>query len=118
MTFAGICLVPFAFNEALQYNFKAIPLKTVICIIYYGSFVSFLSYVLWFRGIEKVKASDAAIFTSVVPVSSILLSAILLNEKILLIHVIGMILIVMGILISTTNHKSKWIKIESIKKRL
>lgn len=118
VAFAGICLLPFAFNDALHYNFKVIPLKTVIGIIYYGVCVSFLSYVLWFRGIEKVKASDAAIFTSVVPVSSILLAAILLKEKILLIHVIGMILIVMGILISTANHKSELIKIESIKKQL
>lgn len=114
VAFSCICLLPFALNDALQYNLKEIPLKTVIGIIYYGICVSFLSYVLWFRGIEKVKASDAAIFTSVVPVSSILLSAILLKEKILLIHVIGMILIVMGMLISTVNHKSALIKTDEV----
>lgn len=114
VAFACICLLPFALNDALQYNLKEIPVKTVIGIIYYGICVSFLSYVLWFRGIEKVKASDAAIFTSVVPVSSILLSAILLKEKILLIHVIGMILIVMGMLISTVDHKSALIKTDEV----
>lgn len=51
--------------------------------IYYGFFVSFLSYVLWFKGIEKVPASNAAVFTSMVPVSSIVLSAVVLKETVM-----------------------------------
>ncbi|WP_395017855.1 EamA family transporter [Robinsoniella peoriensis] len=58
-------------------------LSSVICVIYYGFFVSFLSYVLCFKGIEKVPASNAAVFTSMVPVSSIVLSAVVLKETVM-----------------------------------
>ncbi|WP_081998888.1 DMT family transporter [Robinsoniella peoriensis] len=60
-----------------------IDLSSVICVIYYGFFVSFISYVLWFKGIEKVPASNAAVFTSMVPVSSIVLSAVVLKETVM-----------------------------------
>lgn len=103
-----ICLLPFSIYEASAYNFRAMPLKTGACLLYYGVFVSFLSYVFWFRGIEKVKASDAAPFTTVVPISSILLAAILLREKILFVHIVGMILIISGILISTISTETKY----------
>lgn len=103
--FAFVCLLPFSVNDAYNYNFKMMPFQTGVCLVYYGLCVSFLSYVLWFKGIEKVKASDAAPFTSVVPVSSILLAAILLKEKILLVHIFGMSFIIIGILISTINSK-------------
>ena len=38
---------------------------------------------LWFKGIEKVPASNAAVFTSMVPVSSIVLSAVVLKETVM-----------------------------------
>ncbi|MDK2942462.1 MAG: hypothetical protein PWP56_1975 [Acetobacterium sp.] len=98
---AFICLLPFAIHDAWDFPFAKMSLQTILCICYYGVFVSFISYVLWFQGIEKVTASNAAIFTSVVPVSSIILAAILLNEKIQLSHLLGMSLIVCGILIAT-----------------
>ena len=105
--FAFTCLLPLSIYEASAYNFSTMPLKTVACLLYYGVFVSFLSYVFWFRGIEKVTASDAAPFTTVVPISSILLAAVLLREKILLVHIVGMILIILGILISTISTVTK-----------
>lgn len=99
--FAFICLLPLSIHEASAYNFSTMPVRTGACLLYYGVFVSFLSYVFWFRGIEKVKASDAAPFTTVVPISSVLLAGILLREKILAVHIVGMILIISGILVST-----------------
>ncbi len=70
---AFICLLPLAIHDAWGYPFAEMSLQTILCIAYYGIFVSFISYVLWFRGIAKVAASNAAIFISVVPVSSIIL---------------------------------------------
>lgn len=102
--FAFVLLLPFAIHDAYHYDFTTMPIQTATCLAYYGVCVSCLSYVLWFRGIEKLRASDAAVFTSVVPVSSIFLATVLLQEKILVIHVLGMILICSGILISTVKY--------------
>lgn len=100
---AFLLLLPFAVYDAVHYDFGKMQLKTFFCIAYYGIFVSFLSYILWFRGIEKVQASNAAVFTSVVPISSTLLSVFLLREHLYLLHMISLVFILTGIWISVSN---------------
>ncbi len=102
---ASILLLPFAVRDALNYDFMKMDWKTILCILYYGVFVSFLSYVLWFKGIEKVSAGKAAVFTSIVPISSIILSVILLKEELKLMHFVSLISIILGIWISCSNRK-------------
>jgi drug/metabolite transporter (DMT)-like permease len=71
--YAFLLLLPFSIHDALRYDFHKMNLQTILCITYYGVFVTFLSYIFWFRGIAKVPAGNAAVFTSVVPITSILL---------------------------------------------
>jgi Permeases of the drug/metabolite transporter (DMT) superfamily len=97
---AFLLLLPFSLWDAFHFDFHKTGIGTIACVAYFGVFVTFLSYVLWFRGIEKVKAANAAVFTSVVPISSILLSVILLNECLLPFHLLSLIFIIAGILIS------------------
>jgi Permeases of the drug/metabolite transporter (DMT) superfamily len=104
--YAFLLLLPFSIRDALQFNFVAAGYKTWFCVLYYGIFVTFLSYIFWFRGIENVQANHAAVFTSVVPVSSIVLSAILLRETILPVHIICLVCIIAGILISVRNNSN------------
>jgi drug/metabolite transporter (DMT)-like permease len=103
--YAFVLLLPMAVLDALEYDFNRMGYFTIGCIFYYGIFVSFLSYILWFRGIEKVQANHGAVFTSVVPVSSILLSAILLKESITVSHIISMVFIMVGIWITCIEWK-------------
>lgn len=105
--YAFMLLLPF---DGLRYNWTRIDGSAIFCMFYYGAFVSFLSYVFWFKGIEKIPASNAAVFTSVVPVSSILLSALILTEQILMIHIIGLVCIIIGIIISCLSIRSKQIQ--------
>lgn len=98
--YAFMLLLPFSIYDGFQYDWTRIDGAAIFCVFYYGAFVSFLSYVFWFKGIEKVSASNAAVFTSVVPISSILLSSLILKEKILIVHIIGLVCIIVGIIIS------------------
>lgn len=104
--YAFVLLLPFSIYDGLLYDWKSLDGPAVLCVLYYGIFVSFLSYVLWFKGIEKVPASSGAVFTSVVPVSSILLSALILKEHILSTHMAGLICIIAGIIVSCINVRS------------
>lgn len=108
--YAFMLLLPFSIYDGLQYDWTKIDGSTIFCVFYYGAFVSFLSYVFWFKGIEKVPASNAAVFTSVVPISSILLSALILKEQILIAHIIGLVCIIVGIIISCLSVRSKHIQ--------
>ncbi|WP_313152284.1 DMT family transporter [Lacrimispora sp.] len=104
--YAFLLLLPFSIYDGLHYDWTRINSSSIFCVFYYGVFVSFLSYVLWFKGIEKVPASSSAVFTSIVPVSSIILSALVLNDSILFVHIIGLICIISGIFVSAYTHAS------------
>lgn len=101
--YSFVLLLPFAIYDGLRYDWNMLGLSAVFCVIYYGAFVSFLSYVFWFKGIENVPAGNAAVFTSVVPFSSILLSTLILREQILLVHGIGLVCMIAGIIISCSS---------------
>jgi len=105
--YAFMLLLPFSIYDGLQYDWTKIDKPTIFCVFYYGAFVSFLSYLFWFKGIEKVPAGNAAVFTSIVPVSSILLSALILKEQILTVHIIGLVCIIGGIIISCFSVRFK-----------
>lgn len=95
--YAFLCLLPFALHDARNYDFSATSVPTVLCIGYYGFFVSFLSYVFWFKGIAAVPAGVAASFTGFVPLSGVLLSRVVLNEDISGAQGLGLFLVLMGI---------------------
>lgn len=103
--YAFLLLLPFSFYDGLHYDWARMNISSILCVLYYGFFVSFLSYVFWFKGIEKVQVSSAAVFTSVVPVSSIVLSALILKEPILSVHIIGLVCIIGGIFVSTNKDR-------------
>lgn len=98
--YAFLLLLPFSIHDAIGFDFAGLGIRSILCVGYYGIFVTYLSYVFWFRGIEKVKASNAAVFTSVVPVSSVMLSVVLLHESLLPLHIISLFFILAGIWIS------------------
>lgn len=98
--YAFFLLLPVAIYDGYRYNWAEFGVSSAICMLYYGVFVSFLSYILWFRGIAKVPASGAAVFTGVAPISSMILSALLLRERVMPVHLAGLLFICVGILVS------------------
>lgn len=103
MISAFLLLIPLSIKDVLSYDFSTMSGRSAICVAYYGIFVTFLSYVFWFRGIENTQAGNAAPFTSVVPISSILLSILLLHEKLLPLHMISLVFVIAGIWISCST---------------
>jgi drug/metabolite transporter (DMT)-like permease len=103
--FATICFIPFSIYDFYNYDFTKINYISFLSVLYYGTFISVISFILWFRAIEKVSASSAAVFSGVMPISSMLLSSLILKEKISYFHIISLILIIMGICASCLKFK-------------
>ncbi|MFW2487203.1 DMT family transporter [Clostridium chromiireducens] len=101
--FSTLCFIPFALHDFLSFDFTNLNTTIYLSIGYNGVFVSVISYILWFKGIRKVDANNAAVFSGVMPISCILLSSIVLKEKILPIHIISLIFILLGIYFSCSN---------------
>lgn len=89
---AGIVILPYSlffedFN-AVKFDTKLILLIIIVCLIHTA-----LAYLMYFSAIKNIKATTAAIFSYIDPIVAILLSAIILNEKLNFYTILGSILI-------------------------
>ena len=72
-------------------------------IIYVALFASVLAYIFWNKAIQIIGANKTGIFIHLIPVFSIILAIIFLDEKLRGYHVKGSVLIFIGIFLTTTN---------------
>jgi drug/metabolite transporter (DMT)-like permease len=83
-------------------------------IIYVALFASVLAYMFWNKAIQIIGANKTGIFIHLMPVFSIILAMIFLDEKLRGYHIKGTILIFLGIFLTTT-HIIKFRKIRAPK---
>ena len=80
--FGLLWFLPMGIVEAVGTDFAAITPVGWLVVVYYGAFVTVLAYLFWFAGITGVPPSTAGVFTAVMPVSALVLSALVLGESI------------------------------------
>ena len=68
-----------------------------LAIVYYGVAVTAIVFILWFRGISRVQASTAAVFTGVMPVNAIIFSYLILHEPFQWSHLWGGLCVLAGL---------------------
>jgi len=99
-----IMVLPFMIYEGLQFDLGSLAISEWLMIVYYGVFVTVIAFVLWFRGVSRVSASTAGVFTGIMPVSTIILSYLFLQEQVSLVHFLGVGLIFCGILLAAKDN--------------
>lgn len=92
--------LPLIISDLSKMDFTGISLKSWLILLYYGTVVPSLSFVLWFSGVSKVRASMAGIFSSLLPIFTLVLSLLILRERLVWLQLLGMGIIICGILIS------------------
>jgi drug/metabolite transporter (DMT)-like permease len=93
--------LPLILADLPKVDFPGITAGSWLILLYYGTVVPSLSFLLWFRGVSKVRASTADIFSSLLPIFTLLLSLLILHERLTWTRVLGMVMIIAGILLST-----------------
>jgi len=91
--------IPAAMEGFLQ-ELIQIDLATWLVILYLGFLSSALGFIWYSEGVKAIGPAKAAIFINLVPVSAILLAAVLLQEEITLSLLIGGALVVVGVLLT------------------
>lgn len=81
--------------------------KAFICLLLLGIVHTGFAYMIYFSSISRLKAQTVAIFSYIDPVVAIILSALLLKEKMGLFEAIGAVLILGSTLFSELNLKKK-----------
>lgn len=73
--------------------------KAVLAVLALALLSTALAYILYFRILARAGATNLSLVTFLIPVSAILLGIVVLGEKLALIHVVGMILIAVGLVL-------------------
>ncbi|MCH1624378.1 DMT family transporter [Ferdinandcohnia quinoae] len=103
---ATIVLLPYVLITAEPHysdmEFQTISLLLIVGIIHTG-----LAYLLYFSVMKKLKGQTIAVLSYIDPISAVLMAAIILNESMSFIQIIGGILILGSTLLSELNWKKR-----------
>lgn len=95
--FGLVFFTPAALYQAQGFDFGAVGAGSWLTVAYYGVVVTVAAYLFWFSGVTQVSAQTAGVFTAVMPVSAVVLSALVLGEAITAGHLAGAGLVLGGI---------------------
>ena len=103
---AATVLVPYSLlvedNSAVEITPLVIIMLAIVGVVHTG-----ISYALYFGSIEKLNTQTVAIFSYIDPIVAIILSAVILSEKMSAFGVIGAILILGSTMVSELTFKKK-----------
>ena len=104
MLFGTIGFIPMIFLE--EPMFCDININIILSLLYLSVGCSVLALLLYNYGLKKIPASHASTLMNVMPIFGIILSALILHESITMNQIIGGIIILLGVFISTMKESS------------
>ncbi|MGC4080107.1 MAG: DMT family transporter [Rubrivivax sp.] len=98
----GLALVtPFGVWQALSFDFGAVASSTWALLVFYAIAASMVTVWLWMAGLRHVPASQAGVFTVMLPVSAALVGVVFLGEHFGAGHAAAFALALAGLLLAT-----------------
>jgi drug/metabolite transporter (DMT)-like permease len=91
------CVLPLWLGEMALGHFIAWSWTNLAALLAVALCSSVLAYLFWNRGVEEVGANVAGLFVHLMPVFGIVLAWLFLNEELAPYHVMGIVLILSGI---------------------
>jgi len=99
---AGLIFLLPAYLIELSLGFKAnIHLPFILTLTYVVLFPGLASFIFWIKGISIIGSNRAGIFLHLMPIFSTVLAILIFDEKFMIYHLIGAILIITGIILSS-----------------
>ena len=99
-TFGLLFILPQFLFEISQGKIIKFDINLSYILIYLALFPSIGSYYCWAGAVSIIGANRAGIFLSLIPLFSTILAILLFNEKFLFFHLIGSVLIILGLFLS------------------
>lgn len=99
LSFSSLCgtifLTPCLFLEKIEIAYEGIAIAVFLAII-----TTIFAYILWYSAMEKIEVSKLSFFTYMMPLFSIIFSALFLDEKIKILTVFAGFVAITGIFIA------------------
>lgn len=100
-----LIIVPFLFDFSHTTE-HLLSQETLTLLFGFAIFTIILAQILWYKALTMIKASMLSTFSMLGPVFGIAMAIIFLKEKILPFHIIGFVLVIIGLAI-TLHHQKK-----------
>ena len=102
---AGLVFLLPAYLIELALGYRAnIHLPFILTLTYVVLFPGLASFILWIKGISIIGSNRAGIFLHLIPIFSTIFAIIIFKEKFMFYHLIGAILIISGIILSSKKN--------------
>ena len=105
-TFGLICVFPQFLYEFSQGQIIKIDINLFYTLIFLALFPSIGSYYCWAGAVSIIGANRAGIFLSLIPLFSTIMAIFFYKEQFQLFHLIGAILIILGLFLSNKEIKN------------
>jgi len=84
-------------HKVLVVGIDSIPISGWMALVYVIVFATALGQQAWLFGVSRIGPSRAGVFTNLIPVSSVLLSILILGEGLTLVTMIGIVMVLGGV---------------------
>ena len=102
-----IFLLPAYLIEFALGNRASINLPFIMTLTYVVLFPGLASFIFWIKGISIIGSNRSGIFLHLMPIFSTILAIIIFKEKFMFYHLIGALLIVTGIVLSSKKERNE-----------
>ena len=96
-----ILMTPLGIYAALSFDFATVNPATWILLLFYSLAASVWTVWLWMTGLKVVDASQAGVFTVMLPIAAALVGVLVLGESLSGIQLIAFILALVGVVLAT-----------------
>jgi drug/metabolite transporter (DMT)-like permease len=115
---AVVVLFPFAALEWRTGILHLVEPQLIFGLLYLGIFPSVLALIFWNKGVAEIGPSRASIFLNLLPVFTIIGAVLFLGETVSMFQLIGGIVVVVGVYLSTKETPAKVNEIHSPEKEM
>lgn len=97
----GLCLLLISvFQSGINFSFS---LPSWILLVLLGLGPTLAAFLLYNQGLEKIPASKASIFSTIEPITAAVLGAIFLSERLSMFQSLGIVMVLVGIFITSKS---------------
>jgi drug/metabolite transporter (DMT)-like permease len=98
----GLALVtPMGLWAALAFDFTAVATPVWVLLVFYGLAASVWTVWLWMTGLKTVPASQAGVFTVMLPISAALIGVLFMGERLTPLQLLAFGIALLGLLLAT-----------------
>lgn len=104
----GLALVtPMGLWAALSFDFSAVTAPMWVLLVFYGLAASVWTVWLWMTGLKTVPASQAGVFTVMLPISAALIGVVFMGERLTALQVLAFGIALLGLVLATLPERRK-----------